>query len=790
MKRALLIILAVMCILPIYSCDSSSRQGSQALAPAGSNTDDMPMPTRSYKDYNGNDDEWAVYWYLCGSDLESESGLASLDLAEMMLATLPGDVTAVIQTGGAEEWHNSVISAEELGRYVYKGNKLELVESLPLASMGDPRVLADFLDFCNANYPAKKQALIMWDHGGGSLFGMEIDRLFDNDSLSLPEFEEAIKAMPAASGTYEVVGFDACLMATIDIARILQGSAKYMVASQEIEPGIGWDYTALFKALADDSSIGGEELGIAICDSYYAACEEYAGMAEQVTLSVVDIEKAGSLLSAYDDLGDEALLLAASEQLAYLGAMGRAAYDSEKYGGGNYEMIDLGSFVSRAGNLLPEQGDALLDALDECVAYQVMGEYRSGATGLSCYYLSSGSRTSYELFDAINPSQPFSYFFEYAIDGKMSEGANDYVNKLASDAGVRLPAEMALAQTSEMGFRRHPVYVGPDGNWRLVVGRQKAYSLAAVLANVMWLDPVSGLQVMFGTSHNLKSSWQYGVFTEQFDGMWGCIDDAQVYMEPISVDYDRAIYSIPIHLNSEPYNLYVGYYSYGDLPEDSGYEILGAWKTSNELDHTASRELVQLVPGDIVEPIQYLVPLHENGDRTIEAMPIGSITVTEDTKFHTKSLGDGYFALTFEMIDYAGNRFYSSQASFRVRNGNIVRLASGIHESSEQPAGSLPVEFIQSNKWLHDAWNQEITYYTATISSEEYAKLATSLGIAKDGDTTDNGGYSIHLVSNTLNLADYSGVRKAYIAGYYMRADTIWHRRDIVFNVEELTEAW
>lgn len=27
--------------------------------------------------------EWAVYWYLCGSDLESKHGAASVDLEEM-----------------------------------------------------------------------------------------------------------------------------------------------------------------------------------------------------------------------------------------------------------------------------------------------------------------------------------------------------------------------------------------------------------------------------------------------------------------------------------------------------------------------------------------------------------------------------------------------------------------------------------------------------------------------------------------------------------------------------------
>lgn len=46
---------------------------------------------------------WAVYWYLCGSDLESGGGFASCDLFELMETDLPENVTVVIQTGGAEE---------------------------------------------------------------------------------------------------------------------------------------------------------------------------------------------------------------------------------------------------------------------------------------------------------------------------------------------------------------------------------------------------------------------------------------------------------------------------------------------------------------------------------------------------------------------------------------------------------------------------------------------------------------------------------------------------------------
>lgn len=48
-------------------------------------------------------DTWLFYWYLVGSNLESEGGAASADLQELLNAKLSKDVKVYIQTGGAKE---------------------------------------------------------------------------------------------------------------------------------------------------------------------------------------------------------------------------------------------------------------------------------------------------------------------------------------------------------------------------------------------------------------------------------------------------------------------------------------------------------------------------------------------------------------------------------------------------------------------------------------------------------------------------------------------------------------
>ena len=191
---------------------------------------------------------WAVYWYLCGSDLESEGGFATGDLSELLEVELPENVTVVIQTGGAAQWQNDVVEADKLQRFVYNSEGLQLVDEQPSASMGDSETLADFLLFAKENYPADKTAVIFWNHGGGSVSGASFDELYDLDSLTLSEMYSAFVQVWEPSNELgqqplELVGFDTCLMATVDTAYTFCDLAKYLVASEETEPANGWDYS-------------------------------------------------------------------------------------------------------------------------------------------------------------------------------------------------------------------------------------------------------------------------------------------------------------------------------------------------------------------------------------------------------------------------------------------------------------------------------------------------------------------------------------------------------------------
>lgn len=271
-KRMLSLLLALGMGLSLAACGETETTDVPSKAPAG-------------------DGSWAVYWYLCGSDLETNYGCATTDLNELLEVQLPENVTVVIETGGAAEWQNDQVDASKLQRWVYTSDGLELVDEQDTADMGDAQTLQDFLEFASENYPADKTAVTFWNHGGGSVSGAAFDELHDYDSLDLTELYQAFNAVWPAdkeNPSLELVGFDTCLMATVDVAATFQNFAKYLVASEETEPGNGWLYSGWAGALAENPAMDGQELGTVICDTYYEGCQE-AGTEDQTTLSLTDL---------------------------------------------------------------------------------------------------------------------------------------------------------------------------------------------------------------------------------------------------------------------------------------------------------------------------------------------------------------------------------------------------------------------------------------------------------------------------------------------------------------------
>ena len=81
-------------------------------------------------------DSWSIYWYLCGSNLESENGCVTMDLQEMLDVELPENVNVIIQTGGAEAWQNELMNPAKIQRWLFNSEGMYLLEEQDSAKLG------------------------------------------------------------------------------------------------------------------------------------------------------------------------------------------------------------------------------------------------------------------------------------------------------------------------------------------------------------------------------------------------------------------------------------------------------------------------------------------------------------------------------------------------------------------------------------------------------------------------------------------------------------------------------
>ncbi len=283
---------------------------------------------------------------------------------------------------GLDDWEGAKLLHVGLG-------EAEVLDDLGDVNTGDPAVLADFIAEGIARFPAQKYALVLSDHGA-AWPGVGGDESSDHDVLDLAEISSAIAEGLDRAGVdrLELLGFDACLMATYEVASTVAPFARRLLSSQELEPGHGWDYRVL-QMLRDDPEADVDMLGRALVDGFRGqALSE--GTEAEITLSLVDLEAMPAL--------DEALSAFTEALTPRAGALGsiigrtRAAtlgFGRQPDPTQDTHMVDLGILVAEIGNDaldVSSEADEVLRTLNQIVTYSVAGAAAKGATGLSIYF--------------------------------------------------------------------------------------------------------------------------------------------------------------------------------------------------------------------------------------------------------------------------------------------------------------------------------------------------------------------------------------------------------------------
>ena len=322
--------------------------------------------------------------YMVGSDLE-ENGLAgSIDLAELIdgYDALPDSqaVEVIVAFGGARRdgWRGMKFAsmsqlatdAQDLEFGNEPGPDAYLYQA-DGAHMGDESSLKLFLDYLRDGYVNFDQRfLTFWDHGN-SYIGFGNDTNFNGDALLLDEIERAFQR--SQPGSFDLIGFDACLMATVEVAKVIEPHAKYMIASEELEPGHGWLWNAVIQLYAQESSI--TEAGKQMVDNFVQDVHQYESTGK--TLSLLDLSQYDELVTALDPV-----VSTFGEQLLYneeySDSLIIGSYRAQSYGASERDdsrtSIDLKHFTQLLAEQLSntEIGsslDELMDAVDHFVVH-------------------------------------------------------------------------------------------------------------------------------------------------------------------------------------------------------------------------------------------------------------------------------------------------------------------------------------------------------------------------------------------------------------------------------------
>ena len=360
----------------------SVSSGWQSQANTGKlNTAVAPGAREKYTSLLGNGRDTAtIMVYMCGTDLESRSGMGTADLQEMLNARFGGSLNLLVYTGGCKGWQNNAVSSSVNQLWQVKDGKLvSLNRDLGSVSMTDPDTLAGYIRWCAEHYPASRYQLILWDHGGGSVSGYGYDEKFaSSGSMSLAGLNTALRS---AGVKFDFIGFDACLMATAETALTMAQYADYLIASEETEPGVGWYYTDWLTAFGEDPSLPTVQLGKLIADSFVDTCAQKCP-GQLTTLSVVDLaELEATLPQVLSDFSKSTARLIQDKQYQTVSDARSGAREFAQ--SSKIDQVDL---VHLAENLGTREGTALTEVLLDAVKYNRTSSNMTNAYGLSIYF--------------------------------------------------------------------------------------------------------------------------------------------------------------------------------------------------------------------------------------------------------------------------------------------------------------------------------------------------------------------------------------------------------------------
>jgi hypothetical protein len=245
-------------------------------------------------------------------------------------------------------------------------------------NMGDGQTLIDFVNWSKTNYPADHYALYFWGHGWNWHPGYVMEDDTDADTLDLDELKAAIPSL----GFIDMVGYDGCNMASIEVFNAWHGHATAVASSQEY---VGWDgieYDVVLAQLAANPNMTADQVAIASSQS----------AANDKTWSAVAVDgRLTALITAVDQWSVALKNGLTANRKKYDRAFGatqnfwQAPMDKDLY--------DMAYEIKRnvTDANIKTKSQAVMDAVTAVVLHERHVNAYSDAHGITIYYVSSAA---------------------------------------------------------------------------------------------------------------------------------------------------------------------------------------------------------------------------------------------------------------------------------------------------------------------------------------------------------------------------------------------------------------
>jgi type II secretory pathway pseudopilin PulG len=334
--------------------------------------------------------EWTVLVYLdADNNLERE---AVDDFVEMASAGSSPEVNIVVQfdriPGYDSRYGNWTGTKRFLVQQGMTPDPANALSDLGEANMGAPQTLSDFISWGMASYPARHTAVIIWNHGDGwrraSLLkeprkAIAWDDTNGRESLDMAELGDALaEVTDDGARPIDLLAFDACLMAMVEIDVQISPYVRVRTASEETEPGTGYPFDTIFADLRAHPLWDATELGQGIVARYY---EAYKGE----TQSAVEL---GAGYEALVDAIDAFAGTLIANQDALLSTIGAVRQQTQQFQMHYVDLYDLAQRISQAAQVpaVQQAAQAVMTAADAVLLAEQHGSYWPGANGITVYF--------------------------------------------------------------------------------------------------------------------------------------------------------------------------------------------------------------------------------------------------------------------------------------------------------------------------------------------------------------------------------------------------------------------